>query len=177
MSKINDITGIRFKSLVAIKRVGSNEKGHSLWLCKCDCGSEFITLSNRLLTGNTGSCGCRNGHGNRNTRIYRTWINMKQRCLNPNQKNYEWYGKKGIDICDEWKDSFESFYNWSVANGYNEGLTIDRIDPSKGYYPENCRWVTISENVKRKIINDDTRKKLSISMTGRNPWNKGLRRR
>lgn len=177
MSKIKDITGQRFKSLVAIKRVGSDVNGHSLWLCKCDCGTDFITQSNKLLTGNTGTCGCRNGHGKRYTRIYRTWTNMKQRCLNPSQKNYQWYGAKGIDIFDKWVESFELFYNWAISNGYKDDLTIDRIDHTKGYYPENCRWVTISENVKRKVITDETKEKLSQSKRGRIPWNKGLKKR
>ena len=166
MSKINDITGRRFRHLVAVERVGSNPKGHSLWLCKCDCGREVINLSNRLLTGNSGTCGCRNGHGMRYERIYRTWINMKQRCFNPTQKNYKYYGKKGISVCKEWVESFKIFYEWAMKSGYSENLTIDRIDSKKDYSPGNCQWLTINDNsrkaqlgIKRPYAKRNRRKK------------------
>jgi hypothetical protein len=73
---------------------------------------------------------------------------MKQRCFNPNHKNFKDYGGRGINICEEWSKDVQTFYNWSVANGYKEGLTIDRIDNDKGYSPDNCRWVTMK--VQRK---------------------------
>ncbi len=149
MNKIRDITGRRFGSLVAIKRVGSDKRGHSLWVCECDCGRSIVNLSNRLLTGNTKTCGCRNGHGMRYTRIYRTWINMKSRCYDPNQESYRYYGAKGIRVCDEWKHDFTSFLKWASANGYSDNLTIDRKNPKLGYFPENCQWVTMSENSKK----------------------------
>jgi hypothetical protein len=149
MSKIKNIEGKRFGSLVALRRVGSDKNGHALWECKCDCGNRIINLSNRLLTGNSKTCGCRNGHGMRYTRIYRTWVNMKVRCYNPKQDNYRFYGAKGITVCDEWKNSFQAFLDWALLNGYSDSLTIDRIDPKQGYSPDNCQWLTISENVKR----------------------------
>jgi hypothetical protein len=149
MSIRKDISGIRFKNVVAIRRIGSDKKGHSIWECRCDCGNYFSVLSNHLLTGNTGTCGCRNGHGMRNTRIYRTWTNMKARCYNPKQDNFKYYGARGIEVCREWYDDFKTFLEWSLSHGYSDLLTIDRINSQRGYYPENCRWISISENVKR----------------------------
>ena len=84
-------------------------------------------------------------HGFYKTKIYRTWQNMKSRCNNPNASKYYLYGGKGIKVCDEWANNFMSFYNWAMANGYKEGLTIDRLDSDKNYCPENCRWATYKE--------------------------------
>lgn len=83
--------------------------------------------------------------GIRNTRLYRIWLAMKNRCNNPNEPRYKDYGARGITVCEEWQKSFESFYNWAINNGYEDNLTIDRIDNDKGYCSENCRWATIME--------------------------------
>lgn len=84
------------------------------------------------------------------TRLYRIWGGMKSRCYNPNQRNYKYYGAKGIEVCEEWKSSFEAFRKWATENGYQEDLTIDRIDGDKGYSPDNCRWTTMSEQLKNR---------------------------
>ena len=84
-------------------------------------------------------------HGQRHTKLYGVWSTMKSRCNNPNNKSFKRYGDKGIKVCDEWVTSFKSFYDWALTAGYKDGLTIDRIDNSKGYNPDNCRWVTSSE--------------------------------
>ena len=76
------------------------------------------------------------------TRLYRIWANMKQRCTNPNNTHYSYYGGKGVKVCREWLCSFESFKEWAVNNGYQEYLTLDRIDGEGDYTPQNCRWVT-----------------------------------
>lgn len=84
-------------------------------------------------------------------RLYRIWGGMKQRCYNKNASNYKYYGAKGIIICDEWRDNFLSFYNWSLNNGYKKHLTIDRKRNEGIYSPENCRWVTLDIQLKNKI--------------------------
>lgn len=103
-------------------------------------------------------------HGLSNTRIYRIWNGMKQRCCNPQNPKYKFYGGKGITVCDEWQKNFISFYKWAINNGYNDppkensrlqncwdALTLDRIDGAKGYEPLNCRWITFTENRKHPV--------------------------
>ena len=79
------------------------------------------------------------------TRLYRIYNNMKQRCGNPHNTVYKYYGGKGVSVCDEWKNSFKEFEKWADEHGYNDSLTIDRIDNTKGYSPDNCRIVSMKE--------------------------------
>lgn len=85
----------------------------------------------------------------RNEKLYHVFYGMKARCNNPNNPNYHKYGARGIKLCDEWEHNYMAFRQWALENGYKEGLTIDRVDSDKGYYPENCRWITLSENSAR----------------------------
>lgn len=89
-------------------------------------------------------------HGLTNTNLYKTFTNMKQRCYNPRDPKYAFYGEKGISICGEWLDNFKVFYDWAMSNGYQDGLTIDRIDSNENYSPDNCRWIPMHENVMRR---------------------------
>lgn len=91
-------------------------------------------------------------HNMSNTRIYAEWKHMRRRCNNPNSPKYEFYGGMGIKVCDEWNfayGGFENFYKWAMKNGYDDSLTIDRIDSSKDYCPENCQWISMEENRKK----------------------------
>lgn len=99
-------------------------------------------------------------HNESKTRLYSIWANMKQRCYNPKNDNYVNYGKRGITICDSWRNSYECFRDWAKTNGYEENLTIDRIDGSKGYFPDNCRWVTV------KAQNNNLRTNRKITYKG-----------
>lgn len=145
---LDDLTGQRFGRLVVISRAPNHVcPGGSysvVWNCVCDCGNRVQVLANSLRNGNNKSCGCyrrdkRTRHRRTHTRLYNIWENMKQRCRNPNNRQYADYGGRGICVCDEWLN-FEVFYQWALSNGYNDSLSIDRIDNDKGYTPDNCRW-------------------------------------
>lgn len=129
-------------------------------LCLCDCGKEVLVLRDSLVSGNTKSCGClnfekgrpprRKSHGMANTRIYRIWSHMKERCNNPNNNRYYRYGARGIKLCSEWECSFETFYKWAIDNGYKDDLSIERKDNDLGYCPENCCWIPLKDQAKNK---------------------------
>ena len=155
MAHMIDMTNKRFGMLTAVKPVRRG-KGQFWWDCVCDCGNTSCVEGSDLRSGKITSCGCKRfgkkftqeRHGKRNTRLYTIWACMKDRCRNPAANNYRWYGGKGVCVCNEW-DRFENFYNWAMENGYQDNLTIDRIDSSGNYCPDNCRWITQSENTRR----------------------------
>lgn len=122
-------------------------------LFKCDsCKKEFeIVKYNGKKQCMCRECGLKNKHknlsitatkhGGKNTRLYRIWSGIKDRCLNIKSKDFIKYGGRGITICNEWKSDFATFREWSVNNGYSELLSIDRINNNENYEPSNCRWV------------------------------------
>lgn len=141
-----DLTGKRFGNLVVVEKVKTGYSKYK-WRCACDCGNEHLVKTYHLTNGDVLSCGCKHfkyGHGQSNTRLYHIWCTMKARCNRKSSAKYNRYGGRGIRLCAEWQ-SFENFYLWATANGYEHTLSIDRIDNDGDYCPENCRWATVKQ--------------------------------
>jgi hypothetical protein len=162
-----DLTGKRFGRLECLIDVGRDKGGGVLWECQCDCGKKTVIRSGGLVHGHTKSCGClqrymtkkshtihslcRDENGNR-PKLYHVWDGMKQRCQNPNSTFYKDYGGRGIKVCEEW-NSYIPFHNWAMANGYEEGLTIERKYVNGDYEPSNCIWIPRSEQSRNRRNN------------------------
>ncbi|MCR8641441.1 hypothetical protein NV379_02115 [Paenibacillus sp. N1-5-1-14] len=163
MPKFINLIGVKFNRLVVIER-SVNKNGKTAWLCECTCSlkTRKVVQGGHLKNGSIKSCGClarevKTKHGMHNTRIYSILRDMKDRCNNINNKSYDKYGGRGINVCDEWLDKengFIDFYKWALENGYSNKLTIDRIDVNSNYEPSNCRWVTmeVQQNNKRNNV-------------------------
>jgi len=148
----------RFGKLVVIGEA-ENIRKSTAWVCRCDCGKITNVLSYNLLKGKSKSCGCVRGeklgilskkHGGSKTRLYQIYKGMKQRCNNKSSSAYKYYGGRGIKVCSEWED-FIAFKTWAENNGYKDFLSIDRIDPNRGYNPANCRWVSFHKQQNNKL--------------------------
>lgn len=155
------LLGKRFGRLVVICFHGYS-KGHGYWVCKCDCGKTKVILGSSLNRGLSRSCAClvvdvnsthkmSQSNNGRPPRLYRIWSAMKYRCSNPKNSGYRWYGAKGITVCKEWL-SYINFYSWAITHSYSDNLTIDRKNSKMNYCPENCQWITQSENSKKTDV-------------------------
>lgn len=143
MSKIKDLTGQKFGRLTVIKF--DHIKKQAVWECQCLCGKKTLVPGYDLISGNTKSCGCaRIKHKMKGTRLYRIWRSMINRCNNPEYHGYRNYGGRGIGICEEWHN-FVAFRDWAITSGYNDKLSIDRINQNGNYEPLNCKWSTMKE--------------------------------
>lgn len=151
------MTGKRIGILTVLERDYSpKDRKGAFWICKCDCGV-IKSMHADVLRKPARSCGClaikqatknvtkNHTHKETNTLLYKTWSRMKHRCSNENHKFYKHYGGKGIKVCKEWSDSYVSFRDWAHTNGYEEGLTIERLDVNENYEPSNCTWIPLKK--------------------------------
>ena len=167
MGKIKDLTGQKFGRLTVLGNNGDKK------ICLCDCGKICNVLTNHLSIGHTQSCGCLQKersstiNGLYKTRLRKIWESMHTRCECEKHKCFNLYKNK--KICEEWhripykrkQEGFLNFYNWAMNNGYNDNLSLDRIDNSKGYCPENCRWATTKEQAR------NTTKNINVTYQGK----------
>lgn len=180
-----DMVGQRFDRLIVVARAENDAKGTARWLCKCDCGGEAVSHGSNLRRGSARSCGCRqreiarshaarmgvgmrrHGHAVAATREYQTWGGMKQRCENPNCRQYPNYGGRGIRVCERWK-TFENFL--SDMGSKPAEMSIERIDVNGDYEPSNCRWATVLEqnnNTRANRVVDFRGQRLTVSQACR----------
>ena len=131
----------------AVKRGITSVRSERQLLCRCVCGKEKWYPKSNIVCGTIKSCGCvsRIKHGQWHTRLYNIWYGMLRRCCVTHDKAYPLYGGRGITVCNEWKNDFFKFKEWAENNGYNDSLTIDRINVDGNYCPDNCRWVSMKE--------------------------------
>ena len=165
-----DLSGRKIGRLHVDKRIGRGSHHETFYKCTCECGNIVYVNAASLRSGSTKSCGClarelnktrihintNKKHGYAGTKLYKVWKNMRNRCHNPKYAYYHQYGGRGIKICDEWDNpdtGSTNFIHWALESGYEEGLTLDRIDNDGNYCPENCRWVSMKHQDNNRSSN------------------------
>ena len=161
-TQVKNETGNRYGRLFVSKEAGCDPYGNRQWHCVCDCGNEKVVVGMNLRKGLTKSCGCLHKeiareegkktatHGMALSRTYKSWIAMVRRCTKTTDQAWFKYGGAGITVCDRWVDSFENFY--ADMGDRPDGMTIDRINPFKGYSPDNCRWADSATQANNKQL-------------------------
>lgn len=170
MRETINLEGKKYGKLIVLEKTAlRNTNRNVIWKCQCECGNITYVPTSCLKSGHTKTCGCslnkealsnagkKGGsvgkHYLSRTKIYKRYTHILSRCYNVNDIMYKNYGGRGIEVCEEWKNDFMSFYNWAMANGYREDLTIDRIDVNGNYEPNNCRWTDMITQANNKTNN------------------------
>lgn len=171
---LDQYIGKKYGNFEVINAYRKEHNGHIVIMvdCKCVCGNIKTYRASRVKTFTSQSCGCLYKYKRMNGRRYHyksvdkrvgaIWGCMISRCYNENDTSYKNYGGRGIKVCNEWRDSALAFYNWAMANGYKDDLTIDRIDVNGNYCPENCRWISMTEQLR------NTRRTIQYEFNGKN---------
>lgn len=160
LEKQVSLYGKTYGNLTVKKYIGHDKNRHSVFEFLCVCGSIKRARISDVKKGNVGSCGCLipRKYENYDKTLYIKWYQMIDRCHNKRNKDYRYYGARGIKVCREWRD-YNNYYSWAMKSGYQKGLTIDRINNNKGYNPDNCRWATMQQQSDNKR-NTDKRNRL-----------------
>lgn len=130
-----------------------NRRKYGMFLC--ECGATKRIRIEAVQNGHTKSCGCANKNkfslkSSEYEKLYNTWANMKKRCYDENSQRYYTYGKRGIKMCQEWKENFISFAEWALKNGWKPEKSIERINVDDNYSPENCTFISMKEQARNK---------------------------
>jgi hypothetical protein len=150
VGKFIDLTNQRFGRLLAMERNGTGNTGQANWKCLCDCGKVTNVLGDNLRRGLQVSCGCFHlekitthgaTKGSKKSIEYKIWQEMRRRCADVHSESFQFYGARGITVCDRWLNSFENFFD-DMGKRPSPRHSIDRIYNDDGYSPSNCRWAT-----------------------------------